>query len=43
MYVIFTDPIQTTTDYTHACIIADDYYNKTGYVVAVEQSTEVES
>ena len=36
-YIIYSDPIQTTTDFDHACIIADDYFNKTGYIVAVEE------
>ena len=36
-YIIYSDPIQKTTDFAHACIIADDYFNKTGYIVAVEE------
>ena len=36
-YIIYSDPIQKTTDFDHACIIADDYFNKTGYIVAVEE------
>lgn len=35
-YIIYTSPVQFTTDYKHACVIADDYFNKTGYIVAVE-------
>jgi len=37
-YVVFTSPVKFTKDYNHACIIADEYYNETGYVVAVEQA-----
>ena len=37
MYVIYTTPIQRTHDFDEACIIADDYFNATGYVVAVEK------
>ena len=37
MYVIYTTPIQRTYDFDEACIIADDYFNATGYVVAVEK------
>ena len=36
-YIIYSDPIQTTTDFDHACIIADDYFNATGHIVAVEE------
>ena len=36
-YIIYSDPIQKTTDFDNACIIADDYFNKTGYIVAVEE------
>ena len=36
-YIIYSDTIQTTTAFDHACIIADDYLNKTGYIVAVEE------
>jgi len=37
-YCVFTSPVQFTKDYRHACVIADEYYNETGYVVAVEQA-----
>ena len=37
MYVIYTSPIQRTHDFDEACIIADDYFNATGYIVAVEK------
>jgi|TARA_A100001037_G_C14893799_1_gene519643 hypothetical protein len=36
-FIVFSDPIQFSKDYNHACIIADDYYNKTGNIVAVEE------
>ncbi len=36
MFVVFSSPIQFTKSYKKACQIADDYYNKTGYIVAVE-------
>ena len=37
-YCVFTSPVQFTKDYRHACVIADEYFEKTGYVVAVEQA-----
>ena len=37
MYVIYTDPIQRTKDFDEACFIADDYFNATGHIVAVEE------
>ena len=36
MFAVFTTPIQFTKSYNKACQIADAFYNKTGYVVAVE-------
>jgi len=36
MFAVFTTPIQFTKSYNKACQIADAYYNKTGYIVAVE-------
>ena len=36
MFCVFTSPIQFTKSYTKAVQIADAFYNKTGYVVAVE-------
>ena len=36
-FIVFSDPIQFADDYTYANIIADDYYNKTGKIVAVEK------
>ena len=36
MFAVFTTPIQFTKSYKKAVQIADAFYNKTGYVVAVE-------
>ena len=36
MFCVFSSPIQFTKSYTEACQIADDFYYKTGQVVAVE-------
>jgi len=36
MFAVFTSPIKFSKSYKSACKIADDYYNKTGQVVAVE-------
>tara|TARA_B100000609_G_scaffold93808_1_gene74834 strand:- start:514 stop:669 length:156 start_codon:yes stop_codon:yes gene_type:complete len=36
MFAVFTSPIKFSKSYKNACKIADDYYNKTGQVVAVE-------
>ena len=36
MFVVFSSPIQFTKSYKKAVQIADDFYNKTGYIVAVE-------
>ena len=36
MFAVFTTPIRFTKSYKKAVQIADDFYNKTGYVVAVE-------
>ena len=38
-YVIYTDPIQRTTDYDEACFIADDHFNATGFVAVVEDES----
>ena len=38
MFIVFTKPNQFTKTYTEAAQIADDWFNKTGEVVAVEQS-----
>tara|TARA_E500000331_G_scaffold97497_1_gene94185 strand:- start:1566 stop:1817 length:252 start_codon:yes stop_codon:yes gene_type:complete len=40
-FIVFSDPIQFADDYTYANIIADDYYNKTGKIVAVEEVSSV--
>ena len=40
-FIVFSDPVQFSTDYNYACIIADDYYNKTGKIVAVEEVSSV--
>ena len=36
MFCVFTSPIQFTKSYTKAVQIADEYFEKTGYIVAVE-------
>ena len=36
MFAVFTTPIQFTKSYNKAVQIADAYYNKTCYIVAVE-------
>ena len=36
MFAVFTSPIKFSKSYKNACKIADDHYNKTGQVVAVE-------
>tara|TARA_B100001996_G_scaffold71986_1_gene52847 strand:- start:349 stop:510 length:162 start_codon:yes stop_codon:yes gene_type:complete len=38
-FIVFSDPLQFVDDYNYACIIADDIYNKTGTIVAVEAVT----
>jgi len=40
-FIVFSDPIQFADDYTYANVIADDYYNKTGKIVAVEEVSSV--
>ena len=37
-YVIYTSPVRITDDFQKACKIADDYFNETGYLVAVEET-----
>ena len=39
MFCVFSSPIQFTKSYNKACQIADDFYNKTGEIVAVEGVT----
>ena len=38
MYIVFTKPNKFTKTYTDACQIAEEYYNNTGEIVAVEKS-----
>ena len=38
MYIVFTSPNQFVKDLNEACEIRDDYFNKTGEIVAVEMS-----
>jgi len=37
MYTVYTSPIQVVDDFDTACIVADDYFNETGFIVAVEK------
>ena len=36
MFIVFTSPNQFVKSYNEAVQIADNYYNKTGEIVAVE-------
>ena len=38
MFITFTKPNKFTKTYNEAVKIADDWFNKTGEIVAVEQS-----
>ena len=38
MFIVFTSPNQFVKSYNEAVQIADDYYKKTGEIVAVERS-----
>ena len=38
MYTVYTSPIQVVDDFDTACIVADDYFNETGFIVAVEEN-----
>ena len=38
MFIVFTQPNKFTKSYNEAVEIADSHYNKTGEIVAVEQS-----
>ena len=38
MFIVFTKPNKFTKTYTEACQIAEEYYNNTGEIVAVEKS-----
>ena len=40
-YVVYTSPVKIVSDFTEACKIADDYFNETGYIVAVEETNPV--
>ena len=40
-YVIYTYPVQIVEDYFEACKIADDYFEKTGEIVAVEETNPI--
>ena len=39
MFIVFTHPKKFTKSYTEACQIADNHYNMTGEIVAVEDSS----
>ena len=41
MFIVFTSPNQFVKSYNKAVQIADDYYNKTGEIVAVERSNSI--
>ena len=43
MFVVFTSPIQFTKSYNKAVQIADDYFTKTGNIVAVETVDQQET
>ena len=36
-YIIYTNPVQFTTDYNHANVIADEHFEKTREIVAIEE------
>jgi len=40
-YVVYTSPVKIVNDFAEACQIADDYFNDTGYIVAVEETNPV--
>lgn len=40
-YVVYTSPVKIVNDFAEACKIADDYFNDTGYIVAVEETNPV--
>ncbi len=37
MFVVYTSPVKFTTDENHARIIAEDHYDKTREIVAIEE------
>ena len=39
--LLYTSPVKIVNDFTEACKIADDYFNETGYIVAVEETNPV--
>ena len=41
MFIVFTSPNRFVKSYNEAVQIADDYYNKTGEIVAVERSNSI--
>ena len=41
MFIVFTQPNKFTKTYTEACQIAEDHYNLTGEIVAVEESQSI--
>ena len=43
MFVIYTSPIKFTTDQNHARIIAEDYYQQTAKIVAIEEIERTEN
>ena len=40
-YVVYTSPVKIVTDFAEACKLEDDYFNETGYIVAVEETNPV--
>ncbi len=38
MFIVFTKPNKFTKTYTEACQIAENWFNNTGEIVAVEKS-----
>ena len=40
-YVVYTSPVKIVDDFAEACKLADDYFNETGYIVAVEETNPV--
>ena len=41
MFIVFTQPNKFTKSYKKAVEIADDHYNKTGEIVAVEYTQPI--
>ena len=40
-YVVYTSPVKIVDDFAEACKLAADYFNETGYIVAVEETNPV--